>query len=268
MSEAPYMPTKPEILALAIKMFQEDMIRKGIEPITPTERELKEGNWFEKARLDLMTGVKSQLEEHLTYLETEAESIRDQLGIAPAPPPREVRELVEQIDVVSGKLRETRGKLREAKETIEKLRAVKVPPKIVEAPPPPPKVPVCPAHKVELIPVIGAHQFRWGRIEVPSEMFLFQCPIEFEYYICEPRKACELVSLDKLKLKLVRIIKPIVPSRVPPARRLRVPTAEIQPDFPDYLRECGITLEEYRRLDHTGKTVMRNEYRRWKEQPY
>lgn len=267
MAEVPHMPTKPEILELAIKMFQEDMIRKGLEPITPTERELKEGNWFEKARLDLMTGVHSELEGYLAYLKAEAESIEDQLGIKPAPPPREVRELEEQIDIVSGKLSETRGKLREARETIEKLRAVKVPPKVVEVPPPPPKVPVCPAHKVELLPVIGAHLFPWGRVDVPGEMFLFQCPEEFEYYICEPRKPCELVSLNKLKRKLAVIIKPIVapPVRV---RAAIVEPAELEPDFKDYLREVGITMNDYKRLDMLGKFVMRSEYRRWKARPY
>lgn len=142
MAEPPHLPTKPEIMGEAIKLFQEEAVKKGLPAIVPTERELKEGNYFEKARVELMTGIKSQLEEYLAYLVTEAESIRDQLGIRPAPPPKEVRELLEQIDVVSIRLSETRRKLREAKAEIERLRVVKVPPTVVERPPfpPPPAV--------------------------------------------------------------------------------------------------------------------------------
>lgn len=261
MSEVPHMPTKPEILALAIKMFQEDMIRKGIEPITPTERELKEGNWFEKARLDLMTGVKSQLEEYLTYLDTEAASIRDQLGITPEPPPREVRELVEQIDIVSVRLRETRGKLREAKDTIERLRAVKVPPKIV-APPP---VRYLTAEEVERLwqEFIRYAKFRYPELIPDPKIYRSR----FDETI-KPAKTFEEASAKITRL-IDRIVKELKPVRVPVRRPVvLVEPAELERDFPDYLRECGITMQEYRRLDHTGKTVMRNEYRRWKLQPY
>ncbi|GAI79096.1 unnamed protein product, partial [marine sediment metagenome] len=141
--------------------------------------------------------------------------------------------------------------------------------------------PLCPAHKVELIDVAATQtdtgwEFPWGRIYVPSEMFLFQCPQEFEYYICEPRKRCELVRLDLLKRRLAAIIKPITPTvpRIPGVRRpaYHVPpvveAAEREPDFQIYLKEVGITMEEYGRLDRMGKFVMRQEFRRWKKQPY
>lgn len=272
MSEVPHMPTKDEILTEAVRMFMEE--RPGAP--SPEEHELKEGSYFERARLKLMSGVRSQLEEYLAYLESEATGIRDELGIKPELPPGEIRELEEQIDVVSVRYAETKKKLREAKETIERLRAVKVPPKIVAAPP---TKPLCPAHKVELLPVIGDHTFPWGRMSVPSEMFLFQCSEEFEYYICEPRKACVLISLDKLKLKLMRIIKPppAPPTVVAPVpfRRPTYPyippaleAVEREADFKTYLREVGITYEDYLRLETIGKFVMREEYRRWKAKPY
>lgn len=270
--EVPHMPTKSEILAKALELFH----KANPEAPTPEEDELKEGNWFEQARRELMSGLKSQLEGYLAFLEQEAESIRGELGVKPAPPPKEVRELEEQIDIVSSRLQETKTRLREAKRDIERLRAVKIPPKVVA---PPPKKPVCPAHNVELVRlpekkvvegewVPVPQPFPFGDIVVPEETFLYQCPIESEYYICEPRKRCELISLNKLKLKLARIIKPIV---VRPPRRERariIEPAELEPDFNDFIRETGITMEDYRRLDMLAKFVMRSEYRRWKARPY
>lgn len=269
MAEPPHMPTKDEILERAIGLFEQDMIKKGLKPITPTEDELKEGSWFEKARIKLMSGVKSELEGYLSYLESEAESIREELGIKPEEAPRPLREAEEELDRVSVRLHETRTRLKEAKKEIEKLRAVKIPPKIIEAPPPPPEKLMCPAHpNFELLPVIGRHEFRWGVIDVPGEMFLFQCTKEYEYYICEPRKRCELVPLDKLRRRLAAIVKPIavrVPRREP--ERI-VEAAERQPDWPAFLKEAGITMEDYKRLDRLGQFVMRSEYRRWKMRPY
>lgn len=271
------MPTKEEILERATTMYMMDLARTGMPAITPEEDELKEESYWDRARMDLMSGARSLLEEGLAHLESEAESIRDELGIKPAPPPKAVRELEEQLDSVTARLRDTRTRLKEARETIEKLREIKVPPKVIA--PPPPEKPVCPAHKVELVKlpeytlvkgvrVPAEHYFPFGAIVVPEEMFLYQCPIESEYYICEPRKRCELISLNKLKLKLARIIKPIV-VRVP--RRERVPiveAAELEPDFNDFLRSVGIGMEEYKLLDQLAKFVMRGEYRRWKKQPY
>jgi len=276
LAEVPHMPSKEEIMAKAIEIFKADMVMRGLKPITPTEDELKEGNWFETARAELMSGVKSQLEEYLAYLEHEAESIREQLGIKPAPPPKEVRELEEQIDAVTTKLAETKSRLREATKEIETLRAVKVP--VKEIAPPTPKVPTCPAHKVELMEIIGIHAFPWGPVDVPSEMFLYRCPIEFEYYICEPRKACALVSLDKLKLKLVRITRPIVaPPAAPPMRmvprgfvtleEIRAEREEIErhPRFDEYLTFMGFSIETYRVLDALSKKALLQGFRAWLE---
>lgn len=262
-----HMPTKEEILERATSMYMMDLARTGMPAITPEEDELKEESYWDRARNDLMAGTRSMLEEGLAHLESEAESIRDELGIKPAPPPKAVRELEEQLDSVTTRLRITRTRLKEARETIEKLREIKIPPKVIAAPPP--EKTVCPAHKAELTPIIGRHDFPWGLVTVPAEMFLFQCPMEWEYYVCEPRKACELVSLDKLKLRLVRIIKPIAPPRVPVRERERiVEAAELEPNFNDFLREVGIGMEEYKRLDRLAQFVMRSEYRRWKKAPY
>jgi len=275
LAEVPHMPTKEEILEKAIEIFQAEMISAGLKPITPTEEELKEGNYFETARLEIMSGVKSQLEEYLAHLEEEAESVREQLGIKPAPPPKDVRELEEQVDTITVRLKETRDRLREAKGEIEQLRAVKVPPKVIA--PAPPKVPICPAHRVDLMPVIGFHEFPWETLEVPSEMFLFQCPVEHEYYICEPRKPCNLVSLDKLKLKLARIIRPIAPPRVLPMRivpkglvtyeEIRREREEIEkhPRFLEYITFMGYSFENYKVLDALSKKALIQGFGAWLE---
>jgi hypothetical protein len=48
------LPSKDEILDLARKMYMEDCVRHGIQPLTPEENELKEAGYFERARLALM----------------------------------------------------------------------------------------------------------------------------------------------------------------------------------------------------------------------
>ncbi|MEM3551572.1 MAG: hypothetical protein QXK47_03960 [Candidatus Bathyarchaeia archaeon] len=48
------MPSKSEILDLARKMYMEDCVRHGVEPLTPEEGELREMGYFERARLALM----------------------------------------------------------------------------------------------------------------------------------------------------------------------------------------------------------------------
>lgn len=282
MSEIPHMPGKDEILAKAIELFKAERVQKGLEPITPEEEELKEGNWFEKARAELMSGYKSQLEEYLAYLESEAQSIKDELGIKPAPPARDVRELEEEIDRVSTRLAETRQKLREATTEVERLRAVKVPAK--EVPIAPPKVPMCPVHGVQLIRLPEKknemplpHSFPFGDLIVPEELFLHQCPIESEYYICEPRKACQLIRLDRLKMILARIVRPIaaappappgvrvVPSTLVTMEEVRAAQEEIErhPRFEEYLTEMAYSLETFHLLDPFSKRALYEGFREW-----
>jgi len=57
------MPSKDEILDLARKMYMEDCIKHGIEPLTPEENELREMGYFERARLALMRRLGYGFEE-------------------------------------------------------------------------------------------------------------------------------------------------------------------------------------------------------------
>jgi len=285
MSEAPHMPSKDEILAKAIEMFKADRILKQLAPITPEEDELKEGNWFEKARTELMSGYKSQLEEYAAALESEAQSIRDELGIKPAPPTKDVRELMEEMDILSTKLAETRQKLREATAEIERLRAVKVPVKEVAPVPAIPKPPMCPVHGVQLIRLPEKknemplpHPFPFDTLVVPEALFLHQCPIEAEYYICEPRKACQLIRLDRLKTILTRIVRPITaapPAAAPGVRvvprtlvsmeEVRAAQEEIErhPRFEEYITTMAYSLETFHLLDPFSKRALYEGFREW-----
>lgn len=264
--EVPHMPTKEEILEKAIDLFKKEQIAKGLPPITPTEDELKEGNWFEAARIELMSGLKSQLEEYLAFLESEAESIRDELGIKPPPPPKEVRELEEQVDSLSLRLVETRRRLLEAKTEIERLRAVKIPPKEVV----PPRKELTKEEIRRLEDVFRASLSAAG-LYPPRFISEFRVEIDALKFLpfLEARRGVEEFVKD--------IIARAAPPRIPtvPARRIPYPyippaleAVELEPDFKVFLTECGITMDDYRRLEHVGKLTMREEYRRWKARPY
>ena len=130
----PHMPRREEILARAVELFMFD--HPGAP--TPEEYELREANYWERARLDIMTGIRSQLEEYLASLESEAETVREELGIEkPPPPPERMMELEAEVAGLERRNIEAKRRLREAREEIERLRELKPPP-----PPPPPPPPV------------------------------------------------------------------------------------------------------------------------------
>lgn len=134
LAEVPHMPTKSEILERAKELF----FKERPEAPTPEEEELKEGNYLERARLDIMTGVRSELERYLAYLESEEEKVREELGIEkPLPAEERIREVEDKLSTLEVRYKTTRERLAEAREEIKKMKA---PPPI--APPPPPvKIP-------------------------------------------------------------------------------------------------------------------------------
>jgi hypothetical protein len=133
MAELPHMPTKEEILAKAIELFQKDLILKGLPVITPEESELKEANFFEKARAELMTGIRSELEKYLSDLESEADTVRADLGIEkPLPTSERLTELENKLARVEERYKTTKERLKEAEEELRKIREAK--------PLPPPKI--------------------------------------------------------------------------------------------------------------------------------
>ena len=145
--ELPHMPTKEEVFEKAVKLANVDRERVGLPPYSLAydpyvEKELKEGSYWDRARRELMSGVRSQLEEYLHYLESEAERIREELGIEKPPPPEErIRELELEISTLREKYEATKRRLKEAEEEIRRLEEkLKAPPPA--PPPPPPKPPV------------------------------------------------------------------------------------------------------------------------------
>jgi hypothetical protein len=139
MAYEPRMPTKEEILAKAIELFQKDLMLKGLPVITLEEEELKEGSWFEKARSELMTGVRTELEKYLSYLETEADKIREELGIEkPLPTSERLTELESSLARVEDRYKATKERLKEAEEELRKIREAKPPPPALPPPPTPP----------------------------------------------------------------------------------------------------------------------------------
>lgn len=137
MGEVPHMPTRDEIYEKAVELFQTEAAKKGLPPITPEEEELKEGNYWEAARNELMTGVRDQLEQYLRFLKDETQKVMESLGIAPPP---QVEELRERLEDISDKYKRSRDELRKTKAELERLK--KPPPPLV--PPKPPPIPAVP----------------------------------------------------------------------------------------------------------------------------
>ena len=142
----PHLPTREEIMERAIKIFQEEYMRTHPEAKaapTPTEKELREGSYWERARSELMSGVRPELEKYLHYLEEEAEKVREALGIRPPPELPELMRRLEDLEAryerARERLREAKRQLEEARKKIEELKKPPPPPKPPEVKPPPPK---------------------------------------------------------------------------------------------------------------------------------
>jgi len=126
-AELPRMPTKDEILARATELFMQERARVGLPPLTPEESELKEGSYFDRARNELMSGVRSQLEGYLAYLEGEAAKVREELGIVEVIPEEKITELENKLSDISERYRVTKERLKEARAELERIKAPPTP---------------------------------------------------------------------------------------------------------------------------------------------
>jgi hypothetical protein len=87
------LPTKDEIYMKALELYFKDHPEATT---TPEEYELKEGNYWETARRELMSGYESDLRRYLEELEEEARKVRELLGL---PIPEEkVEKEIEKIE--------------------------------------------------------------------------------------------------------------------------------------------------------------------------
>lgn len=141
MAEVPHMPTKPEILEKAIELFMYE--RPGAP--TPEEYELKEGNYWLRARDALMTGVRSELEGYVSYLESETAKTLEALGIEKVVPEEQITELENKLSALTERYKTTTTRLTEAREEIRRIKEKEPPP-----PPPPPPMGLGPDEKKRL----------------------------------------------------------------------------------------------------------------------
>lgn len=132
--EPPHMPTRDEILKKALEIFHE--ANPQVMAITPEENELKEGSYWERARTELMSGIRSALEQYLSQLESEADKIREELGLEkPLPTSERLTELENELARLEDRYKSTKDRLTEAEEELRKIHEAKPPP--IVAPPPP-----------------------------------------------------------------------------------------------------------------------------------
>lgn len=122
MAELPHMPGHDEILARATELFMQECARQGLPALTPEESELKEGGYWDRARSELMSGVKSQLEQYLAYLEGEADKIRGELGIEKVIPEERMAQLENQLSSLTERYKTSKAHLEETRAEIQRIK--------------------------------------------------------------------------------------------------------------------------------------------------
>jgi hypothetical protein len=144
------MPTKEEIEEAARRLFMEERAKKGLPPSTPTEEELKEGSYWERARRELMATREKALAEQRKYVEETAA----ELGLRVIPeeqlekmlkPTEEAAKLRAEIERLRKEAEEAkriaeeeRRRAEEAQKAVKVLRVEAVPPPVAPPPAPPP----------------------------------------------------------------------------------------------------------------------------------
>jgi hypothetical protein len=144
------MPTREEIEEAARKLFMEERAKKGLPPSTPTEEELKEGSYWERARRELMATREKALAEQRKYVEEMAA----EFGLRVVPeeqlekmlePTEEAAKLRAEIERLRREAEEAkriaeeeRRRAEEAQKAVKILRVEAVPPPVAPPPAPPP----------------------------------------------------------------------------------------------------------------------------------
>jgi hypothetical protein len=135
--EPPHMPTEDEIYARALQIFHE--ANPQLPTITPEKDELIEGSYWTRAHNELMSGIRAALEQYLSQLESEADRVREELGVEkPLPTDERLTELENQLANVERRYNAAKDQLKAAEGEIRKIHEAKPP-----APPlPPPRPPM------------------------------------------------------------------------------------------------------------------------------
>jgi len=144
------MPSEDEIRERAQAIYRDEFYKAtGRVPPTPEDRELKEGNYWLRAQQDLMSGLRSELEQYLSALREEMTRIEEYLGVEkPPPPPQRMLELEEEVARLKERIKRSMERRREAekraKELEEELKRKPVEKPTAPPTPPPARPPVAP----------------------------------------------------------------------------------------------------------------------------
>jgi len=127
-------PTRDELYAKALEIFMEEMYAKGMRDVpTPEYEELKEANYIERARIELMKSPELRAwEEQLKSLELAIRQLEEarEKGIAGVPAgvevdPETIRKFIEiyhDLKMREDQLRDLRRKRKEAVKAAEELK--------------------------------------------------------------------------------------------------------------------------------------------------
>lgn len=122
--EEPHLPTTAEIRARAIELFQEEFIRThpGEVAPDPEDEELREDGFWDRAKHELMTGAKSQIEEMIYFYEDQAKQLRKGLGMETEVTPERLDELRDTISDLRKRYGEAKRSLKKAEGELEESR--------------------------------------------------------------------------------------------------------------------------------------------------
>lgn len=112
-----YLPTKDEILSKAQELYVTEAVKAGLPAITPKEEELKEGNYFQRARDQLLSERSEAIRAELGYLEQMASEVGMRVV------PKKLAERAEELDLTLKRLRESESRRREAEKALEEGEA-------------------------------------------------------------------------------------------------------------------------------------------------
>jgi len=237
-------PTKEEIYKRAVELANYDKVKAGLPKYgydydPKVEKELKEGSYWDRAKAELMTGIRSQLEEYLHYLEEEAARVREELGIKPPP---ELPELERRLEAVEARYERAERQLKRA-EAIEKVlreTLAKRERELEEA-------------RRRLEEKVRRYTYVTIRFKTDIPQF-----VGADLTTYGPYKAGDLASIPDLNAAILIekgvaerwVAVPAAPPMPPDKARLRMEAKELWAEYREALR-----LEEYKRADEIRKRL-------------
>jgi hypothetical protein len=211
--EAPHLPTKEEIIRKAIELFH--AANPQLPTITPEESELKESSFFERARAELMSGTRSMLEQYLSQLESEADKVREDLGIEkPLPTSERLTELEDKLARVEDRYKTTKERLKETEEELRKIHEAKPPPPVVPLPALPPPIPtgLTEEHK-KLLEDLFKSTFIEAEASYAGKLSEFR--VELERLQEDLKNESRLRAYELAQREIIRLAKSLIPYKPP-----------------------------------------------------